>query len=243
MSQTLAPTTAPVPATHPVVDRPDAGIVAVTGFETGTPERQRALLDASAAAWTGLDWPRTMLSLTWLTSLDGSKALAYVQWESDAEFASYARTHRPVLTERLRAALPGATLAPPTFYRRYRSTPRRDDALVPGCVVIVSVAFDEPDEARQRAWTDTVFEALSAEPALHPGGIAGHFHASTDGTRVLNYAEWVDEASHREAIDRSGQGTIGTSPAWQRVKAFPGVVSSDVTRYRIARSLGGRPAL
>ena len=237
MHPTSAPATAPAPISHPAVDRPDAGIVAVTEFQTGTPERQQALLDASAAAWTGLEWPRTMLSLTWLTSLDGEKALAYVQWESDAEFASYARTHRPVLTERLRAALPGVNLAPPTFYRRYRSG-TRPDAPVPGCIVVVSVAFDGPDEARQRAWIDTVFDALAAEADLPPGGISGHFHASTDGTRVLNYAEWVDAESHRAALERSGQGTIGSSPAWRRVQTFPGVVSSDVTRYRIARSLG-----
>jgi hypothetical protein len=237
MNPTPAPVAVPAPISHPVIDRPDAGIVAVTEFPTGTAERQQALLDASAAAWTGLEWPRTMLSLTWLTSLDGAKAVAYVQWESDAEFAAYARTHRPVLTERLRAALPGVDLVPPTFYRRYRSG-KRPDTPVPGCIVIVSVTFDGPDDARQRAWTDAVFEALAADPAPPPGGISGHFHISTDGTRVLNYAEWVDAESHRAALERSGQGSIGSGPAWRRVHAFPGVASSDVTRYRIARSIG-----
>ena len=237
MNPTAAPVAVPVPHSHPAVDRADAGIVAVTEFPTGTAERQQALLDASAAAWAGLDWPRTMLGLTWLTSLDGAKALAYVQWESDAEFASYARTHRPVLTERLRAALPDVALAPPTFYRRYRSG-TRPDAPVPGCIVIVSVTFDGPDEVRQRAWIDTVFEALASEAEPPAGGISGHFHVSADGTRVLNYAEWIDAESHRIALERSGQGTVGASRVWQRVQAFPGVVSSDVTRYRIARSLG-----
>jgi hypothetical protein len=237
MNPTAAPVTVPVPLSRPAVDRPDAGIVAVTEFQTGTAERQQALLDASAAAWAGLDWPRTMFSLTWLTSLDGAKALAYVQWESDAEFVSYARTHRPVLTERLRAALPGVTLAPPTFYRRYRSG-TRPDAPVPGCIVAVSVTFEGPDETRQRAWIDTVFDALAAETEPPAGGISGHFHVSTDGTRVLNYAEWVDAESHRRALEGSGQGTVGSNPAWGKVREFPGVVSSDVTRYRIARSLG-----
>jgi hypothetical protein len=237
MNPKPAPVATPVPIARPVVDRPDSGIVAVTEFQTGTAERQQALLDASAAAWTGLDWPGTMLSLTWLTSLDGRKALAYVQWESDAEFASYARTHRPVLTERLRAALPGVDLAPPTFYRRYRSA-RRPDAPEPGCIVIVSVTFDGPDEARQRAWIDTVFDALAGEPAPAEGGLSGHFHTSADGTRVLNYAEWIDADAHRAALERSGQGAIGTGPAWRRVHTFAGVASSDVTRYRIARSLG-----
>jgi hypothetical protein len=30
---------------------------------------------------------------------------------------------------------------------------------------------------------------------------ATHLHASTDGTRVINYAEWTDEEAHRRMVD------------------------------------------
>ena len=104
--------------------------------------------------------------------------------------------------------MPALAPAPPVFYRRYRSG-TRPDAPEPGCIVAVSVEFDGPDEARQRAWVDAVFDALASEPEPPAGGIGAHFHVSTDGTRVLNYAEWVDEASHVAALERSGIGAIG----------------------------------
>ena len=143
-----------------------------------------------------------------------------------------------MLAARLQEAVPGLTLTPPVFYRRYRSgTPSRRAAM-PGCIVVVSVEFDGPDEARQRAWVDTVFDALAAEPSPPAGGIGAHFHLSLDGTRVLNYAEWVDEASHRAALERSGIGAIGSGPKWRDGADVPrpeGAAAS--TRYRFDRRL------
>jgi hypothetical protein len=222
--------------THPDVDRPDAGIVVVSEVEVGGAFQQQALFDASRAAWDTLPWPETLLSITWLASIDGTRALAYVQWRDDSEFEAYARTHPPVLAARLKEAVPGLTLTPPVFYRRYRSA-RRPDAPIPGCIVVVSVEFDGADAARQRAWVDTVFDALAAEASPPAGGIGAHFHLSLDGTRVLNYAEWVDEASHRTALERSGIGAIGSGPKWRQVQAFPGVKASRVVRYRLDRRL------
>ena len=224
--------------TLPQIDRPDAGIVAVTEFPVGTPERLQAILETSASAWATLPWPETLLSITWLASLDDTKALAYVQWKDDSEFEAYGRTHRPILAEHFRAALPDLTLAPPVFYRRYRSGVR-PDAPVPGCIVVVAVEFEGADEARQRAWIDTVFDAIAAEATPPAGGISGHFHTSVDGTRVLNYAEWVDAASHQAAIERSGQGAVGSGPKWREVQAYPGLKASRVTRYRFVRRLIG----
>jgi hypothetical protein len=222
--------------TRPEPARPDAGIVAVSEFHVGGADRQQALFDASRAAWNGLPWPETLLSIAWLASLDGQSALAYVQWRDESEFEAYGRTHRPILAARLTEALPGLTPAPPVFYRRYRSG-TRPDAPEPGCIVAVSVEFDGPDEVRQRAWVDAVFDALAAEPSPPAGGIGAHFHVSTDGTRVLNYAEWVDEAAHREALERSGIGAIGSGPKWRAVQTFPGLKASRVTRYRLDRRL------
>jgi Antibiotic biosynthesis monooxygenase len=222
--------------TPPDLTRPDAGIVVVSEFEVGGADQQQALFAASRAAWDSLPWPETLLSIAWLASLDGQNALAYVQWRDDSEFEVYGRTHRPVLAARLKAAVPALSPAAPVFYRRYRSG-TRPDAPEPGCIVAVSVEFDAPDEARQRAWVDAVFDALAAEPDPPAGGIGAHFHLSTDGTRVFNYAEWVDEASHRAALERSGIGAIGSGPKWRAVQTFPGLKASRVTRYRLDRRL------
>lgn len=222
--------------TPPEPDRPDAGIVAVSEFQVGGPDQQQALFEASRGAWDGLPWPETLLSIAWLASLDGQSALAYVQWRDESEFEAYGRTHRPILAARLKAAIPALAPAAPLFYRRYRSG-TRPDAPEPGCIVAVSVEFDGPDEARQRAWVDAVFDALASEPEPPAGGIGAHFHLSTDGTRVLNYAEWIDEASHRAALERSGIGAIGAGPKWRAVQTFPGLKASRVIRYRLDRRL------
>jgi hypothetical protein len=227
----------------PVLDRPDAGIVAVTELEVAGPAQQRAVLDASARAWATLPWPSTLLGISWLTSLDGTRALAYVQWADDSEFAAYAKTHRPVRAAAFRDALPDVVLTPPTVYRPSRGA-RLPDAPRAGTIVIIQIDFDGPDEARQRAWIDAVFEALASEPPPS-GGLGAMFHASTDGTRVLNYAEWIDAAAHQAALDRAGGRGIGSGPKWRAVQAYPGLVGSRVTRYRFERQLtpartGGR---
>jgi hypothetical protein len=222
--------------TRPDLTRSDAGLVAVSEFQVGGASQQQALFDASRAAWDSLPWPETLLSITWLASLDGQSALAYVQWRDEREFEAYGRTHRPILAARLKTAIPALAPSAPVFYRRYRSG-TRPDAPEPGCIVVVSVEFESADDARQRAWIDAVFDAIESDPSPPAGGISGHFHVSTDGTRVLNYAEWVDEASHRAALERSGIGAIGSGPKWRAVQTFPGLRSSGVTRYRLDRRL------
>src|SRR5687768_4841787 len=112
--------------TRPRVDHPDAALVAVTEFELGGPDAQQALFEASAAAWATLPWPETLLSITWLASVDGRRALAYAQWRSDAEFEAFGRTHRPVLSAHFAKAVPGLKAEPVTFYRRYRSAVKPD---------------------------------------------------------------------------------------------------------------------
>lgn len=238
-----SPASPPTPAaraltirTGPDPTRADAGLVAVTEFQVDGPDQQEALFAASRAAWDTLPWPATLLSVSWLASLDGRSALAYAQWRDDSGFEAFGRTHRPILAARFRQAVPALIASPPVFYRHYRSSVA-PDAPVPGCIVAISVEFDGPDETRQRAWVDAVFDALAAEPQPPAGGIGAHFHLSTDGTRVFNYALWVDEASHKAALERAGTGAIGTGPKWRAVQTFPGLKGSRVTRHRFDRRL------
>jgi hypothetical protein len=224
----------------PEITRPDAGAILVSEWKVGTQERQHALVEAFVAAFAapgeGVPWPHGLLSVNLFLSTDGETVLNYAQWTGEDAYHEFARTHRRELAAQIDRAVPGIERSGPVNYRLYRSGVRRD-APVPGCVVIVSVEFDGPDEQRQKRWVDTVFEALEAETELHPGGISGHFHVSVDGARVLNYAEWTDENAHREAIERSGQESIGSGPKWREVRSFPGIKSSGYKRYRLARSL------
>jgi hypothetical protein len=115
-------------------------------------------------------------------------------------------------------------------YRLYRGGRGEGE---PGVLVVVSVEFDRADERQQREWVDLVFAALDSEPTPAPGGVSGFFHLSTDGRRMLNYAEWTSEEAHIAALEAPGDnGGIGTTDAWKAVRRHPGLKSSTVKRYR-----------
>jgi len=221
----------------PKIARADAGAVVVSEFTVFTPERQRTVGEEIVSGLReGASWPEGLLSANLFASTDGDTVLSYDQWTSnEAYHRSLSGQHR-MKANRVDLGVSEAERSEPVDYRLYRSR-SRDDAPPVGCVVIVRVMFLGPDEERQRRWVDTVFEALEAETELHPGGISGHFHLSSDGTQVLNYAEWTDEAAHREALAASGQGTIGPGPRWLEVLNFGGVVSNGFKRYKLLRSL------
>ncbi|MFF9014272.1 antibiotic biosynthesis monooxygenase [Streptomyces sp. NPDC014870] len=223
---------------RPDLTRPGVGLVLVTTWRVGTPERQRAAVDAIAKAWQSRDWPDLgLLSYSVYLGTDGETLLHYSQWTDAEAHQEFVRTFRDDRNAEIDAAVPGIErvvlhrFAPP-----YRSLPAQD-ARIPGCVVVVDVEFDGPDAARQRDWVDGVFEAMETDPAPVPGGIAGHFHLSTDGTRVLNYAEWESEQAHIDALARPGDGVGSATPQWAKVQSYPGVVGGGVRRYAPALSL------
>ncbi|MFI7117308.1 hypothetical protein [Amycolatopsis sp. NPDC049868] len=161
--------------------------------------------DAARAAYKSQEG---LVSFTAYEGIDHDGAFTYEQWTSEEAIQN----------------LDGAPV-----FRLHRG--HRGEG-VPGCLVIVSVEFEGPDERRQRDWIDLVFEALASEPAHPKGGISGYFHVSTDGTRVLNYAEWVSAEAHLAALAAPGADGIGTTDAWKKVHTFPGVSGGSVKRYR-----------
>jgi hypothetical protein len=216
----------------PDIDRPDVGLVMVSQWIAGSPDRQRAGAEIILSGWQRVPWPADLLAVSCFLSTDGGGVLNYAQWKSADAVTDFMRVHGPTLGRGLDEAVPGLEHTGPVPYKLYRSGVR-EGAPPPGCIVVVSVAFDGPDEQRQRLWVDAVFDALAGETDPPPGGISGHFHLATDGTRVLNYAEWTTEDAHREALERSGQGTVGSGSLWHRVKTFPGVVSGGFKRYKL----------
>lgn len=228
--------------TRPDFTRADAGIVKASTWDAGSPERQRRAVEAIREAWGSREWPRPgPLSYTVHAGEDGRTLLHYSQWADEESHRAFVRAGRDGRDADIDAAVPGIERLAPRTYELYRSTAGGPDAREPGCVVIVDVEFDGADKARQRDWVDGVFEALGTDPAPAPGGISAHFHVSTDGTRVLNYAEWVSAQAHIDALAAAGDGIGSRTPQWERVQAYPGVTGGGVHRYTPALSL--RPAV
>lgn len=225
---------------HPRFDRPDVLAPFFSTWRTGTPERQRQAVDAIARTWERRPWPAEDLrGYHVYTGHDGSTLLHHSQWANEQAYEAFVKTHRQERVDEIDTAVPGIERLALNRYRRYRSATRDDRAaaVVPGCVVIVDVEFEGPDPDRQRAWVDAVFEALESEPDPRPGGISAHFHLGTDGTRVLNYAEWESAEAHLDALAAPGDGVGSATPQWERVQNWPGLKSSTVSRYDHALGL------
>lgn len=225
--------------TVPEITRPGVGLVTVSTWRVSTPERQRATVDAITRAWRSREWPDVgLLSYSVFTGNDGDTLRHYSQWRDRETYDEFFRTFRDERNAEIDAAVPRIERVGVHAYELYRSGgPKEGDTRVPGCVVLVEVEFEGPDAERQKGWVDAVFEALGTEPATRSGGISAHFHLGTDGTRVLNYAEWESEQAHIDALNSPGDGVGSDTEEWKRVQTFPGLKGSTVTRYTPAISL------
>ncbi|MFI1208294.1 antibiotic biosynthesis monooxygenase family protein [Streptomyces sp. NPDC020802] len=217
---------------HPELTRPEVGAPFFSTWRVGTPDRQWATLEAIAATWESRPWPAEgLLGYYVHAGEDGTTLLHQSQWRSEQDYEAFVKVHRQERVDEIDVAVPGIERVALDRYRRYRSGVRPGEKRVPGCVVIVEIEFEGADPERQRAWVDAVFEALESEPDPHPGGISAHFHLSTDGTKVLNYAEWESAEAHLDALGAPGEGVGSHTPLWERVQTYPGLKRSTVSRY------------
>ncbi|MFD0072616.1 antibiotic biosynthesis monooxygenase [Streptomyces sp. NPDC127166] len=227
------------PDARPDLHRPGIGAVLISTWRVGTPERQRAAVEAVRKAWESRAWPDLgLLSYSVAVGTDGDTLLHYSQWTDEQAYEDFVRTHRDDRNAEIDAAVPGIERVE---LRRYapihRSAVRGGTGTgeLPGVVVVVEADFDGPVAGRREAWVDSVFAALDEDAATGraTGGFGAHFHLSTDGVRVLNYAEWESERAHEEWLaDDAGQ-----SEAWKRVHDHPELVGGRVMRYTPALSL------
>ncbi|MEV0089294.1 antibiotic biosynthesis monooxygenase [Saccharopolyspora sp. NPDC050642] len=188
-------------ASLPDIVRADAGLVLMSEWTVGTPERQQAATAAAMSVWDHLAWPDGLLSYSCLTSTDGDTLLHYSQWTDAAAHAGFKRSDPPERVQQIFAEVPGIERHGVVEYQRYRSLVLGDGRS--GCVVAVSFETDGHETARH--FVDTLLDeqpGLAQRTDVEPpaGMLANHFHISADGTRVVNYAEFADEDAHRRIV-------------------------------------------
>jgi len=236
MRSHLDTTHEPARATHdrgpwPHLTRPDLPIRIVYIWRTPPGDAQAHAVDRLASAWRTIGWPVALGSLSLFTSTDGETVMAYAQLSSEPDADALNRLSR-LMT--LPADTDEAPLPAPDVktYRVARQAVQAPNA-VPGIIAFIQIDTDNHDVAR--TWIDAVFDAMGSEAVPPAGGLSGHFHVALDGTRVVNYAEWESEAAHEAAL-RPG-GSIGTSPAWRRVREMPGTRRGSFKRYAAVLTL------
>lgn len=175
-------------------------------------------------------WPASLKAQYFYLACDGKKLLCCQHYDK--------RHHHMDVPDAFGCSRFEATLKR-TFsnsYQHYRSTVSLEKP-TPGCIVILRQRFESLPIARH--WIDTVFEALEDDTvAPIKGGISGHFHLSLDGKEMLNYAEWVSEEAHKNALKESGNTGIGKSPLWKKVMEHPGITGKgSIDRYYHLKSI------
>ena len=223
--------------TMPEISRNDKGLVLVGEWGTTGPEHQRAAADAALDAWESVDRPTGLLSYSCLLGSDGRSLLHYIQWASEDASREFVSTARPQWMNAVDQAVTGIEHRRVVPYRLYRSVVPDVPATTAGCVVTVTF---EAESTRQAAvWIDALAEAGDG-PVVPPGLLSAHFHVSHDGTRIMNYAEWIDVASHQESVEHRPERARASASAQQVVEVVdetPGVRFIEFNRYRPYRHL------
>jgi heme-degrading monooxygenase HmoA len=166
-----------------------------------------------------------------LLSGDADTVVTYAQWTSDDAHRAFSESQPP----RPRATAAGAILEPaePVRYRLRRSVVAPGTPQDVGCIVIPTFDVDGPE--RQRHIIGVVAGPDDSEPEAVPGLISAHLHASTDGTRVINYAEWTDEDAHQRMIDAT---PTNDQAQWRNeITGTAGIRFTGYKRFHLYRTL------
>jgi hypothetical protein len=179
----------------------DQELVTVSRWRVATPERQQATLDALATTWAAAPWPENLITYDVHTGTDGTSLLHHSRWKSRTAFEQFQQQGRDERVGQVFQAVPGIERADLRLYHLDRAR-TFDTRAQPGAVVIVTFDTDCPEW--QSRLVDVVLDyqdRIGLDPARAPGMISNRFHASTDGTRVINYAEFTDEDAHQRLVD------------------------------------------
>lgn len=197
-----------------------AAHVIISPWFTGDEQTQRATAETVTATWDALPaWPGGLISLNCFASLDGEALLVYSQWTHAAWWEQFVCDTGPFDDDAVAAFGPAETFG----YRLDRSLVSRTTAPTS----LVTATFDVDGRRRQRYLVDALCAAAEHLP-VHPAGIGSHFHLSLDGTRVVNYSEWDDEAAHSAMMDSGAFDEI-----YRISTETPGVRATRGRRYRL----------
>ncbi|WP_329140048.1 antibiotic biosynthesis monooxygenase [Streptomyces sp. NBC_01476] len=203
----------------PDIRRADSAAVHVAQWYVSDRAAGVEALDEAVQQWRATAWPAGILSFSAYLSTEHDTVLTYVQTAGGG-------VHRAFT-----AGLKGLAGAETVEYTLHRAIVL--DAAAPAPASFVVASFDVDGPGPQESIVASIAGALEHAPAgQHPGMISANFHLSTDGTRVLNYAEWTSDEAHIAFLD--GATRVATLRA---THATPGVRPIGFKRYHLLHSL------
>lgn len=215
----------------PRMDRADAQVALVSRRHVGGRAQQKTAVKAAAAYWRNLPLPPDFRSVNFFESVDGENVMTVAQWAGEESFDAFFRGRQFFSLPGVETAADAGRLRPEQ-YRLYRSRVGEEKG---EAVCVVVPTFDVEGPERQRRAVDVLLDGPLREP--FPGLKAMHFHLSTDGSRVLNYAEWTDQEAHEEFL-RSAT----SRKAFETLHTVAGVRGLAGRRYLLHQRLEGTAA-
>lgn len=218
--------------TFPDVLHPDADIVLVTKWVVNKREHLQDAGDAAADIWEYLPWPTGLLTHSVYLEIGSATVLQYSQWNSPESIQAFMQNNHAARTVRADKTVPGFQHVDSVKYRHYRSILSNSPRLRPGCIVTVSFETDGPEQ--QQTFVDTLIKTIEKNNRPHhPGMIASHFHMSTDGSRVFNYAEFTSEEAHEEVLETQLRKDDDVP---ELISNMPGLKPLGFERYQIYKT-------
>lgn len=216
---------------HPNITNSDAGIALVSKWRVENSDYQELAGNAAADAWEYMSWPKGLLSHNIYLGNDGQSILQYFQWTGEEEVDAFLQKNSKENGEN--NSLTGLDRVELMKYRYYRSLLSKNPARRPESIVIVG--FETDGTERQEAFIDALFDVVESRPNRHhPGSIASHFHLSTDGKRIMNYAEFTSEKAHEEMLKTQLRQDDDVP---RLIKSMPGLKPLGFERFQLYKTV------
>lgn len=217
----------------PAITRPDSGIALVSKWTVENSRDQVAAGDAAAEVWDHLPWPENLLSHSVYLGTDDTTIMQYSQWTNEKAIEAFQQNHLPQRAKKAYKAVPGLERVEAVKYSLYKSMTSERPFRRPGCIILVT--FETETAEVQKTFVNTLIKTVeNRSVSHHPGSIASHFHLSTDGKRVLNYAEFTSEHAHEEML----QSSLQKDDAVPRlISSIPGLMPHGFERFQLYKSI------
>ncbi len=215
----------------PNITNPDAGLVLVSKWKVENSDYQKLAGNAAADVWEHMTWPKGLLSHNVYLGNDGQTILQYFQWTGEEEVDAF--MHKNSSKNGNTVSLKGLERIELTKYRYYRSLLSSNPVRRPDSIVIVG--FETDGTERQEAFIDALFDVVKSRPnPHHPGSIASHFHLSTDGRRIMNYAEFTSEEAHEEMLQTQLRKDDDVP---RLIRSMPGLKPLGFERFQLYKTV------
>lgn len=203
----------------------DNSLTTVIIIFTVKPEQQQALIETIEEFLETVKIQPGFVSANLHKSTDGVKVANYAQWSSIEAFQGF-RNNEAVqakATKLFEFDTPDSHVYEIVASESKKDTPE----IITGKDVVHFAEFSMPPE-NQPKMVELAKEHLA--PAMEqPGLISATFHRSLDGTRVINYGQWENEAAIQELVKKPGFSQ--DKPYWE------GIAKNEYHLYEVVRTI------